>query len=392
MVSVRMQPNYRAVSHFALEYEQKGNAMSTQKSTCEHSNFMSQALHLAKRGRYTVSPNPMVGCLIVKNGQILGQGYHQRAGGPHAEIYALKEAGKAAHGATAYVTLEPCCHFGKTPPCTSALIEAGISKVYVATQDPYTLVAGKGIQALQAAGIEVEIGLLRQEAQSLNEIFFHYITRQRPFVIAKWAMSLDGKTITHADDNRDISSPESQQTAHDIRQQVDAILIGAKTACYDNPQLTARFTTENTSVTKQPIRIVLTTHGNLPMDLKIFDPLMPAKTIIATTGDADKSWCQLMTNKNMEILILPKNERGQVDLPSLLDALGKREITSLLVEGGMTVHESFFNEHLVNKVQVYLAPVIIGSLPAKKPLKILNISHLARDIHLTADYEDTSYV
>lgn len=360
--------------------------------TDDHTKLMTQALQLAALGRYTVSPNPMVGCLIVKNGQIIGQGYHQQAGGPHAEVYALREAGMNAKGATAYVTLEPCCHVGRTPPCTTALMAAGIRKVIVASNDPNPLVSGNGIKALQAAGIDVEVGLLQSEAKLLNEIFFHYMTHKRPFVIAKWAMSLDGKTITHTEDTRDISSNASQKAAHDIRRQVDAILIGAETAIRDNPELTARFAEKSAPASKQPLRIIVTTRGDLPHDLKLFDPASSANTLIATTADADPSWRQRMIDNQIDLVVLPKNKQGQVDLPSLLDTLGQRAITSLLVEGGMTIHQSFFNDHLVNKVHVYLAPVIIGSLPAKKHLANLNVSHHAEDLFLTANYKEPSHV
>ncbi|HEX4044314.1 MAG TPA: bifunctional diaminohydroxyphosphoribosylaminopyrimidine deaminase/5-amino-6-(5-phosphoribosylamino)uracil reductase RibD, partial [Gammaproteobacteria bacterium] len=301
-----------------------------------HENYMSLALQLAKQGCLTVSPNPMVGCILLKNQQIIGQGYHQYAGGPHAEAHALAAAGSDAQGATAYITLEPCCHSKKrTPPCTTALIQAGIKKVYVACLDPNPQVAGKGIQQLQEAGITVEIGLQAEAATQLNQIFFHYIQKQRPFVIAKWAMSLDGKTITQSGDSKAISNKTSQNIAHQLRQQVDAILIGAATASQDDPLLTARVeTTENIKPSKQPLRIILSTKGDLPNNLRLFDQHPTAKTLIATTTDIPAKTIAYFTKKNIEVLILPKNQRGLVDLPSLLDNLGKRDITSLLIEGG----------------------------------------------------------
>jgi len=361
-------------------------------STDLHTFFMASALNLAEKGRFSVSPNPLVGCLIVKNGQIIGQGYHQRAGEAHAEIIALEQAGAAALGATAYVTLEPCCHHGKTGPCTTALIQAGIKTVYIAVSDPNPLVAGHGIQLLQAAGIETHVGVLAQEAIQLNEIFFHFITQKRPFVIAKWAMSLDGKTSTHPSDSRHISSQESQQAAHALRQQVDAILVGAKTAIHDNPSLTVRLTPEGVTP-KHPIRIVLASQGQLPTYLKLFDATMPAKTIIAVTDKADSLWCKQMQSANTEIWVLPQNADGQVDLFSLLTALGKQNISSLLVEGGMTVHDSFFRANLVNKVHVYIAPVIIGSLSQKKQLTQFTCTPSHRDFLCVAHYnKDLNYV
>ncbi len=341
--------------------------------------YMAQALELAQKGRDTVSPNPMVGCLLVKKDQVIGQGWHRRAGEPHAEMMALREAGTAAIGATAYVTLEPCCHFGRTPPCIDALIQAGVTAVYLACLDPNPLVAGKGMQALQAAGLEVKAGLLEVEAKQLNEVFFHYIQKRRPFVLAKWAMSLDGRTTTHPDDSRQISCPESHQHTHHIRRQVDAILVGAQTAIHDNPQLTARAPPGEPVPVKQPLRIVLSSKGNLPLQLKLFDGSLPGKTLVATTAAADSVWCRALEDRQVEVLRLPHNEKGQVVLPALLDQLGQRAITSLLVEGGGCVHASFFEEGLVNKIQVYLAPVVIGSLKQKQFLSRVEVSQLGQD-------------
>lgn len=356
-----------------------------------HHHFMSLALKLAEQGRFTVSPNPMVGCVIVKDGQIIGEGYHQKAGGPHAEIHALQQAGKNACGATAYVTLEPCCHHGKTPPCTDALIQAGIKHVFVACADPNPLVAGKGLAQLRQSGIHVETDILNAEAQKLNDIFFHFIQSQRPFVMAKWAMSLDGKTITHAADSRQISNHSSQQHAHQLRQQVDAILIGADTAIQDNPLLTVRHVVENESI-RHPLRIILSSHDRLPLDLKLFDPSLPGKTMVVTTIHAKPHWITTLREKNIEVCILPYNAQHQVDLHGLLDELGKRQITSLLVEGGMTVLESFFNENLVNQIHAYIAPVIIGRLPNKKFLHDVEIMRIDDDYHFTTHYRGNHHV
>src|SRR3990167_880600 len=337
--------------------------------TDTHTYYMALALQLAEQGRATVSPNPMVGCVIVKNSHIVGQGFHQCAGEPHAEVIALCAAGAESAGATVYVTLEPCCHYGRTPPCIQALITARVDKVYVACLDPNPLVAGKGVAALQAAGIAVEVGMGEQAAQRLNEVFFHYITYKRPFVIAKWAMSFDGKTVTNQQDSRYISHKDSLRHIHHLRQHVDAILIGAHTARQDNPQLTARFTAD----AKQPLRIILSSHDDLPVDLKIFDAHLPGKTVIATTASKQESM------QHHEVIILPADNTGRVSLMHLLEELGKREITSLLVEGGMTVHASFFNANLVNKIHVYLAPVIIGALPVKQPVKNVHCEQVGRD-------------
>lgn len=360
--------------------------------TTSHLDYMKLALQLAEQGRFTTSPNPMVGCVIVKDGQIVGQGYHERAGSPHAEVHALQMAGEAAKGATVYVTLEPCCHFGRTPPCSQALIRAGVKKVYAASLDANPLVAGKGIAELKAHGIEVETGLAEAEALQLNEIFFHYITKRRPFVIAKWAMSLDGKTITNPEDSRQISCENSSSHTHGIRRAVDAILVGAKTVRNDNPQLTARSTVPSEIISKQPIRVILTSDGKLPTDLKIFSSELPGKTWIATTIPVDAAWQKQIEASGAEVLALPKNAAGQVSLPDLLNELGKRGITSILVEGGMTVHESFFKENLVDKIHVYLAPVFIGSLDKKAVIENLDMSPLGRDYYFSANLAENSDV
>ncbi len=333
---------------------------------------MSLALQLAELGRLTVSPNPMVGCIIVKDNQIIGQGYHQRAGEAHAEILALQQAGQNAQNATVYINLEPCCHYGRTPPCVNALIAAGIHKVYVACLDPNPLVAGKGVEALRSAGITVEVGLFETKARTLNEIFFHYIQHKTPFVIAKWAMSLDGKTITAPTDSKKISSDESQQHAHQIRMQADAILIGANTAILDDPLLTVRLT--NNVCDQHPIRIILAGKNPLPNHLRLFDKNLPGKTVVATSNLASTK----MLPKHIEVLELPAKDQ-LISLPDLLKELGNKEITSLLVEGGMKVLESFYKENLVNKTHVYIAPTIIGNLTKKMPLKVLDSFNLGRD-------------
>lgn len=349
-------------------------------------HYMSRALHLAEQGRYSVSPNPMVGCVIVKNDQIIAEGFHLKAGEPHAEIVALHRAGLEALGATAYITLEPCCHYGKTPPCTKALIKAGIKEIYIACLDHNPLMSGKSIELLRAAGITINVGLMEDEAIQLNEIFFHYIQHKRPFVIAKWAMSLDGKTITHPSDTCAISSSISRRHAHQTRLQVDAILIGATTAKLDNPLLTARYATNQANIVKQPTRFILSRQGQLLSSLKIFDPMLPSKTIVVVTQSVDQAWYKQMEKNHIEVLVMPYDQSGKVALPNLLDELGRREITSLLVEGGMTVLHQFFNQHLINKVQVYVAPMIIGSLEKKQILSNVQFQLLENDFYFSADY------
>ena len=353
-----------------------------------HQHYMQLALQLAERGRFTVSPNPMVACIVVKNNQIIGQGFHQYAGQAHAEILALQEAGENAKDATLYVTLEPCCHHGKTPPCVDALIQSKIKKIYIACVDPNPLVAGKGIERLRSAGIEVECGLLEDQAIQLNQIFFHYITHQRPFVVAKWAMSLDGKTITHPQDSRDITSSAAQQDTHYLRKQVDAILIGSKTAVRDNPLLTIR---HGLSHHKQPLRIILSTKGELPLHLKLFD-LTCAKTIVVTTTLANQKWLDALQQAQIETMILPMDSDQQINLLTLLNELGKLKITSLLVEGGMTIHEQFIKANLINQLHVYLAPVLIGSLEKKYPVSILDAKKIDNDFHFMTSFLENKNV
>lgn len=343
--------------------------------------YMEQALTLAEKGRFTVSPNPMVGCVIVKNEQIIGTGFHQRAGEPHAEVFALKEAGDDARAADVYVTLEPCCHYGRTPPCTDALIQAGVKRVFIACQDVNPLVGGQGVRQLQAAGIETIVGIKEQEARQLNTFFFHFMTHKRPFIIVKWAMSLDGKTITHPEDDRIISDAACHAHAHGVRHAVDAILIGSRTACLDNPQLTVRHQTE---VKKQPLRIILASQGQLPLDLALFSPDLPGKTCVVVTELVDKQWMEQAKQNNIECWVLPANDQKQVDLVALLKKLGEQHITSLLVEGGECVRNRFLRDNLVDETLVYISPVLIGDLSQKKSLNMFQYQPLGASLCLTA--------
>lgn len=348
-----------------------------------HSHFMSLALQLALRGRYTVSPNPMVGCVIVHDNTIVGSGFHQKAGQSHAEIIALKQAGEKARHATLYVTLEPCCHFGKTPPCIHAIIDAGIQTVIIACLDPNPLVSGKGVLALQSSGIIVAVGVHEKEAVHLNKIFFHYIKYKTPFVMCKWAMSLDGKTSVNHNDDKQLSGLKSRYHTHQLRHQTDAILIGAHTALQDDPALTVRLLENNKHIEKQPIRIILCGHQSFLPHLKILTETQ-SKTILAVTEKTKHLFLQYQSD-NTEILILPESEHYFISLPDLLIALGKKEITSLLVEGGMRVHNNFFKESLVNETHVYLSPFFIGDCDYKKPIKIIEHHQLDNDFYFVSE-------
>ncbi len=351
-----------------------------------HQKYMNKALQLAWKGEFTVSPNPMVGCVIVKNDAIVGCGYHEKFGAAHAEINALKVAGEHAKGSTVYVTLEPCCYFGKTPPCTQALINAGIKEIYIATQDPNPLVSGKGIEELKNAGIKVYVGCCRKKAISMNEIFFHFIQTKTPFIISKWAMSLDGKTIVNSLDTKQISCSESTFHTHRLRQKVDAILVGANTIREDNPKLNVRYSVESLLCTKQPIRIVIAGKDLLPSDSFIFNIELGEKTILATT----KQNHHLFTHHactNVEILCVDANSNNQVCLNHLVILLGEKGITSILVEGGVKIRESFFEMNLVSRIEAYLAPVIIGSFVQKKHIHSLKTIKLHKDFCFSANLE-----
>lgn len=322
-----------------------------------HEAFMIQALELAKRGAYSVHPNPMVGCIIVQDSEIIGQGYHEKPGALHAEIHALNEAGSRAQGSSVYVNLEPCSHFGRTPPCAEALINAGIKEVFIACQDPNPLVAGQGIIKFQKAGISVHLGLMEEEAKTLNRFFFHYITTKTPYIIGKWAMSLDGKMAVNSGDNRQLSNEKSMLDLHELRHRTPGILIGAATALIDNPALTVRLPH---SIVRQPQRIVVSTRANLPTSLKLFDGSLPGKTWLVCAEDSKPDF-----PKDTTEIIYCKTIQNQIDLISLMTILGERELAALLVEGGRQVLQSFFNANLVNEVVTYLTPWIIGNLNHK---------------------------
>ena len=323
--------------------------------------FMREALSLAERGTYTCHPNPMVGCVIVKDGQIIGRGYHEKPGTPHAEIHALREAGENAKGATVYVTLEPCSHFGRTPPCVEALIAAGVKEVFAACRDPNPLVAGQGLAQLQEHGIQVHLGLLEAEAQALNRIFFHYISHKTPYIIAKWAMSLDGKMAVNKGDDRQLSNEKSMRDLHVLRRRIPGILIGSATALADNPSLTVRLVE---SIVKHPQRIVLNTKGDLPASLKLFDGSLPGKTWLVCAEDANPNFPAATTE-----IIRCKTVEGKIDLSNLMQILGQCEVAAILVEGGARVLADFFKYNLVNEVVTYITPWIIGNLEHKLHVK-----------------------
>ena len=342
--------------------------------TRDHLAYMRRALELAARARGRTSPNPMVGAVLVKDGRIVGEGFHPRAGEPHAEIFALRQAGEAARGATLYVTLEPCCHYGRTPPCTQAIIAAGVAEVHMAMLDPNPRVAGKGKAELEAAGIRTVVGECEEEARTLNEAFVHWITTGRPFVVAKFAMSLDGKIATRTGDARWISSPEARRRVHELRDQVDAILVGAGTVIADNPQLTTRLDKPDV---RHPLRVILDSRGRIPLHARVFQPDLPGQTLVATTEASPPAYRDALQARGVEVLVLPADADGRVDLDALLVALGQREVTSLLVEGGSTVLGAFFARGRVNKVLAFIAPLILGGERAPSPVGGTGVARVA---------------
>ena len=317
-------------------------------------DYMALALELAKKAQGRTSPNPMVGAVIVKSGEIIAKGYHHYAGAKHAEKNALVKAGAKAFGATMYVTLEPCSHYGKQPPCVEAIIEAGIKKVIVAMTDPNPLVSGKGIKILEEAGIEVETGLLEEQAKKLNEMFIKYITTEKPFVISKSAITLDGKIATKTGDSKWITDTKSREIVHQLRDRVDAILVGIGTVLADNPRLTTRLVEDG----QDPIRVILDSKLRISNTAKVINQSSSAKTIIICTKLApEERIAELKAKDNLEILQLKQKKVGPQDV---LKELGRKNIMSLLVEGGSRVNASFLKDNAIDKLYYFIAPKIIG--------------------------------
>lgn len=329
------------------------------------SAWMQRALALAAQAEGSTSPNPHVGCVIVKEGRVVGMGATQPGGRPHAEIVALQQAGTEARGATVYVTLEPCSHERRqdgTPrlPCARALAEAGVAKVVFAIEDPDSQVSGRGGQTLEATGIEVEEGDGAPESERLMEAYLKHRRTGLPYVIAKYAASLDGRIASASGDATWISGEDAREWAHQQRSRVDAILVGVNTVIADDPQLTAR--PGGVMSERQPLRVVLDSDGRIPVTSRILDAA--ARTFVATTERCPWSWRDSMFNRHADFFILPEAKDGRVSLSHLLAELGRRGVLSLLVEGGGAVHGSFFDQRLVDKVTAVIAPVIIGAAGA----------------------------
>ncbi|MCF8109955.1 MAG: bifunctional diaminohydroxyphosphoribosylaminopyrimidine deaminase/5-amino-6-(5-phosphoribosylamino)uracil reductase RibD [Desulfobacteraceae bacterium] len=319
-------------------------------------DYMKTALELAEKGRGWTSPNPMVGAVIVKNGEIIGRGWHESPGGPHAEINAIADAGGQARGATMYVTLEPCNHHGLTPPCTEAILEAGIKKVVCAMMDPNPDVAGGGAKYLASRGVEVETGLCENEARRLNEAFIKFVTTGRPFVILKSAATLDGKIASKTGDSKWVTGPASRGHVHLMRHFSDAILVGINTVIADDPSLTARLDGKKT---KDPVRIIVDTGLSIPENARVLTQQSFAPAVIAAGDKVDAAKARRLEKAGARVLCLPAGKRG-VDLNALAQELAKMRITSLLVEGGGHVSGAFLAAGLVDKICFFYAPRILG--------------------------------
>ncbi|GEK32864.1 bifunctional diaminohydroxyphosphoribosylaminopyrimidine deaminase/5-amino-6-(5-phosphoribosylamino)uracil reductase RibD [Kurthia sibirica] len=330
--------------------------------------YMQLALDLAASAKGKTNPNPLVGAVLVKDGVIVGSGLHRKAGEPHAEVHAFNMAGDHAKGATLYVTLEPCSHFGKTPPCANLVKESGVARVVVATQDPNPNVAGRGIALIREAGITVDVGILEKESLKLNERFIHNMLTSRPFVVSKFAMTLDGKLATHTGHSQWITGSEARQHVHELRNEMDAILVGVGTVLADNPSLTTRLDNRQG---KNPIRIILDSQLRTPLDAHVMNT-EEAQTIIAVSKNVDLHRLSDYEEKGVKILIISKDERG-LNLTELLTELYKMGITDLLVEGGGIVNASFLRAALIDKYFVYIAPKVLGGKNSVTPFAGANV-------------------
>lgn len=324
-------------------------------------NYMDLSITLAKKGMGLVNPNPYVGAVIVKNGKIIGEGWHEIYGGCHAERNALNNCRESPKDATMYVNLEPCCHHGKTPPCTSAVIQSGISKVVIGCLDPNPLMSGKGAAILRQSGIEVVTGILKEKCIELNQVFFHYIQTKTPYVVMKYAMTMDGKIATANGESRWITGIKARENVHKSRNQYSSIMIGAGTVIADNPSLTCRI-----DGGRNPVRIICDTNLSTPLESVIVATAKEVKTIIATACDNQEKQKPYL-DCGCEIYNIPL-KNNHIDLNQLMHQLGKSGIDSVLLEGGSTLNFSALQSKIVNKVQVYIAPKFFGGIQAKTPV------------------------
>ena len=339
-------------------------------------HYMKLALDLAAMGCGFVNPNPMVGAVIVKAGEIVGKGFHEKYGEAHAERNALAACASSPEGATLYVTLEPCCHYGRTPPCTDAIIESGISRVVIGSLDPNPAVSGKGAHILRQHGIEAAVGILENECRSLNEVFFHYITTKTPFVVMKYAMTMDGKIAAYTGKSKWITGEAARRKVHMDRHRFSAVMVGVGTVVADNPLLTCRLEdvgcaagsdrSAPNQTYKNPVRIICDTHMRTPLDSQVVATANAVPTIIATAC-TDEARRKDYIDRGCKIIAVPE-KGGHIDLNGLMVRLGEEKIDSILLEGGGAVNWSALNSGIVNKVQAYVSPKILGGADAKSPV------------------------
>lgn len=335
---------------------------------------MQQAMVLAEQGRGFVEPNPLVGCLIVKDGNTIGKGFHQRFGGPHAEINALADCQQSPEGATAIVTLEPCCHHGKTPPCSAALIEAGISKVIIGLQDPNPLVDGGGIAQLKNAGIEVQTGFLAKELALQNAGFIKLNQTKKPWVVAKYAMTLDGNLATDDDDSKWISNEACRKQVHLHRSQIDAIMVGSNTVVKDDPQLTVRLPDSEPSGLRQPLRVVVDSKAAIPLTSQLVTTARLNPVLVVVDPEkAEPDKITQLTDAGVEILAVRESYGKRLE--TVLLELGKRDITNMVVEGGSRLLGEFLESDQIDELRIYLAPTLIGS--GRQPFASPHLSKIA---------------
>ncbi len=340
--------------------------------------LMNRAIVLARRGQGRVEPNPMVGCVLVKGGLVIAEGYHRKFGGLHAEAEALHRAGRAAKGATVFVTLEPCSHFGKTPPCANALVDAGVKRVVVAMKDPFPEVAGRGIRVLRRAGIRVDVGLGRDQAHDLNAPYLTLLLEKRPYVILKWAQSIDGKIATHSGESKWISSPESRKRVHRLRARVDGVVVGINTVLVDDPRLTAR----DVPLRRTSARIVLDTRLRFPARCALAMTANDELVLVATSRAALRARARHARELGKRgVELLPCRLKGdRLDLGDVLRRLGRRGMTNLLVEGGSRVLTEFLDRRLADEVYAFVAPRLIGGERAPGPFAGRGVDEIAESL------------
>ncbi|MGD9127850.1 MAG: bifunctional diaminohydroxyphosphoribosylaminopyrimidine deaminase/5-amino-6-(5-phosphoribosylamino)uracil reductase RibD [Planctomycetia bacterium] len=341
---------------------------------------MARAVELARQGEGTVEPNPMVGCVIARGAEAIAEGWHRQFGGPHAEIEALSMADGRAAGATMYVTLEPCCHQGKTPPCTEAIIQAGIRRVVIAMRDPFPQVDGGGLKLLEAAGITTDVGLMESEARELNRPYLKLVESGRPWVIAKWAMTLCGKTATRTGSSRWISGEKSREVVHRLRGRVDAILVGSGTARCDDPELTVRLPAGQVPK-RVPLRIVLDSRAELSLESRLVQTASELPLLVAVSEEASGESIQRLEKAGAEVFCCRGSDRS-ARLESLLDELGRRRMTNLLVEGGGEVVGTLLDVRAVDEVHVFIAPKLVGGKASPTPAGALGIAQMSDALHV----------